>query len=112
MLQYGFPSAGHQSERSSNTTKIETNGLAYVIGDARGQKEVLTQQRLKRSGLLCFIPLYVRSERSSNTTKIETSHMEWKPNGLYSQKEVLTQQRLKLKAVSKIGGGLGVRKKF
>ena len=62
----------HKSERSSNTTKIET-------GRAVEGERVVYQ-----------------SERSSNTTKIETKeHSDLMPDEI-GQKEVLTQQRLKL----------------
>ena len=59
------------SERSSNTTKIETPIFYF------GRKELAT------------------SERSSNTTKIETDFPSLEPAITISQKEVLTQQRLK-----------------
>ena len=59
------------SERSSNTTKIETSG--YVLNPAYKNE----------------------SERSSNTTKIETQHYRPSIKRLNCQKEVLTQQRLK-----------------
>ena len=59
------------SERSSNTTKIET---------------------LRQSHFYVHTDM---SERSSNTTKIETNVREMQQDQGQSQKEVLTQQRLK-----------------
>ena len=59
------------SERSSNTTKIETKNRRSVLKERERQKEVLTQQRLK---LVTphLLQMHILSERSSNTTKIET----------------------------------------
>ena len=85
-----------QSERSSNTTKIETNVremqqdqgqsqkevltqqrlkppiIWYLSSSQESQKEVLTQQRLKPKAPTANKKNAIRSERSSNTTKIET----------------------------------------
>ena len=83
------------SERSSNTTKIETKHKTNRLISRCRQKEVLTQQRLKPSTLYNSTTTK-QSERSSNTTKIETSNASAICMVMYSQKEVLTQQRLKL----------------
>ena len=62
-----------ESERSSNTTKIETHPSVDQILEGYGQKEVLTQQRLKLyRGHNALHNTLTGSERSSNTTKIET----------------------------------------
>ena len=61
-----------------------------------GQKEVLTQQRLKPI-IASEVTAHGRSERSSNTTKIETVNENEITEINSCQKEVLTQQRLKLK---------------
>ena len=110
----------NESERSSNTTKIETCYSLMHRQIAKCQKEVLTQQRLKPFGTLKFWFVWYLSERSSNTTKIETHFLSafyfivdlserssnttkietWfrgrRRRQWNSQKEVLTQQRLKL----------------
>ena len=77
-----------ESERSSNTTKIETNPQPNINPSHQRQKEVLTQQRLK--------PI----NRSSN------------PCASFGQKEVLTQQRLKQKKMCLKQKIHKVRKKF
>ena len=59
------------SERSSNTTKIETQNRSDCPKVLVSQKEVLTQQRLKLISILTILKRMM-SERSSNTTKIET----------------------------------------
>ena len=82
------------SERSSNTTKIETLWLRCLLSACCCQKEVLTQQRLKLSLVVCLLCCVV-SERSSNTTKIETRAPTFHKDIKKGQKEVLTQQRLK-----------------
>ena len=46
------PEVEIESERSSNTTKIETNIAIPVIYEIHGQKEVLTQQRLKHTAFV------------------------------------------------------------
>ena len=65
---------GYRSERSSNTTKIETTGATPTKDKKTGQKEVLTQQRLKPGAPERIIIYGFVSERSSNTTKIETNN--------------------------------------
>ena len=77
-----------ESERSSNTTKIETV-VPVKIDHACGM-----------------------SERSSNTTKIETQGSNGCNNAGIGQKEVLTQQRLKQLAIQLIDTPYSVRKKF
>ena len=63
------------SERSSNTTKIETSNSSERIIPDVSQKEVLTQQRLKLHSTSTS-SVRKESERSSNTTKIETIHSQ------------------------------------
>ena len=76
------------SERSSNTTKIETM--------------ILREEQRSSLG----------SERSSNTTKIETPVQSVLRLRWLRQKEVLTQQRLKLILILTEMKNQVVRKKF
>ena len=99
------------SERSSNTTKIETPYTSRILSFLKSQKEVLTQQRLKPHSLIVSYSLSA-SERSSNTTKIETIYNLYKTQYDRRQKEVLTQQRLKPDDSAMIIRLVKVRKKF
>ena len=84
------------SERSSNTTKIET-AISRGIGQAPKRSERSSNTTKIETHCKDKKPMATpQSERSSNTTKIETRTCAVCRLPKPSQKEVLTQQRLKL----------------
>ena len=100
------------SERSSNTTKIETMLIlaSLLIRYLSERSSNTTKIETLDRPLVLYI-LFL-SERSSNTTKIETIMVLKLIIRQLGQKEVLTQQRLKLSDVRRIAGRSTVRKKF
>ena len=90
---------GRTSERSSNTTKIETMDLGQEAHDVGESERSSNTTKIETPIPDCNTFINDLSERSSNTTKIETSKCLDRSPYSRSQKEVLTQQRLKLLGV-------------